>query len=270
VKSNVLIWGGGDLASGVALRLHRVGIYLLVIETHQPLAVRRSVSFAQAVYDGLVEIEGVKGHKIEQFVEIEDIWRQGGIPVLVDPYLEQIKDHKPLVLVDARMRKRFEPLSLDLAELVIGLGPGFTAGENCHAAIETNRGHFLGRVYWTGSPEADTGVPGQVLAYAKERVLHAPKAGIVENRAQIGDCVEKGDMILSVAGENVTAPFDGVVRGLIHEGINVKKGMKVGDVDPRPETFRCWSVSEKSLAIGGGVLEAILTKTSIRNQLWKD
>lgn len=269
MKPYVLIWGGGDLASGVALRLYKVGISLLLIETHQPLAVRRSVSFAQAVYDDFIEIEGVKGQKIEQFTESSDVWKKGAIPVLVDPDLEQIKDKKPLVLIDARMRKRFEPLSLDLAKLVIGLGPGFTAGENCHAAIETNRGHFLGRVYWKGSPEPDTGIPGQVLAFAKERVLHAPQAGMVENYVQIGDLVKQGDPILSVADEYVIAPFDGIVRGLIHEGIIAKQGMKVGDVDPRPEPFRCWNVSEKSLAIGGGVLEAILTKEHIRNKLWK-
>ncbi len=268
MRPYVLIWGGGDLASGVALRLYRVSISLLVIETPQPLAVRLSVSFAQAVYDGLTEIEGIKVQRIEHFAASVGVWEKGAIPVLVDPNLAQSQDQKPLVLVDARMRKRFEPLDLGFADLVIGLGPGFTAGKNCDAAVETNRGHFLGRVYWTGSPEPDTGIPGQVQAYAKERVLHAPQAGVVENHVKIGKLVKKGDVILTVADEEVISPFDGVVRGLIHEGIDVKQGMKVGDVDPRPEPFRCWTASEKSLAIGGGVLEAILAKASIRNNLW--
>lgn len=265
----ILVWGGGDLASGVALRLLRVGLRVLVIETQQPLAVRRSVSFCQAVYDGLVEIEGVKGQRVEQLANCESIWQNGAIPVMVDPDLDLLCDEKPVVLIDARMRKKYEALSLATAELIIGLGPGFVAGENCHAAIETNRGHFLGRVYWTGSPETDTGVPGAVLAYTKERVLHAPQSGLIKTMVDIGDVVAKGDEILSVSGEIVYAPFSGVVRGLIHEGLQVRKGMKVGDIDPRPDTFRCWTVSEKSLAIGGGVLEAILTKEAIRKKIWE-
>jgi len=268
MTSFVLIWGGGDLATGVALRLHRSGIRVLVVETNQPLAVRRSVSFAQAVYDGETQIEGVKGKLIGSPSEMSTYWDEGIIPVIVDPALDLLEEYQPLVIVDARMRKRYLDLPLDMAEMVVGLGPGFVVGENCHAAVETNRGHFLGRVYWEGSPEADTGIPGKVQSYTKERVLHAPGAGEVVANVKIGDAVKQGDIILSVDGVAVPAPFDGVVRGLIHEGIIVRKGMKVGDVDPRPETFRCWTVSEKSLAIGGGVLEAILTKESIRSKIW--
>jgi xanthine dehydrogenase accessory factor len=264
-----LIWGGGDLATGVALRLFRVGIQVLVVETAQPLAVRRSVSFAQAVYDGETRIEEVIGKLIDEPSEMTACWNKGIIPVIVDPELNLLENFRPLVLVDARMRKRYFELPLDMAALVIGLGPGFVVGKNCHAAIETNRGHFLGRVYWKGSPEADTGIPGKVQSYAKERVLHAPAAGEVVTHVKIGDTVKSGDIILSVSGEAVPAPFDGVVRGLIHSGITVRKGMKVGDVDPRPEIFRCWYVSEKSLAIGGGVLEAVLTQKKIRSQLWE-
>jgi len=266
----VLIWGGGDLASGVALRLHRVGLHVLVVEKDQPLAVRRSVAFAQAVFDDKVSIEDVTGRLIESPGEMASCWKKGEVPVIVDPELELLEDYPPLVLVEARMRKKQVDLALDSADLVVGLGPGFTAGENCHAAVETNRGHYLGRVYWEGSPEADTGVPGKVQAYAAERVLHAPIDGIVETLVEIGDTVEEGVPVLAVNGLAVTAPFRGVVRGLIHDGLRVRKGMKVGDVDPRQETFRCWFVSEKSLAIGGGVLEAILTKDSIRRHLWGD
>lgn len=265
----VLIWGGGDLASGVVLRLHRVGIHVLVVEKDQPLAVRRSVSFAEAAYEGEVTIEDVTGRLIGSPAAMNECWEIGEIPVLIDPELSLLMQYRPLVLVDARMRKKQIELDLSIADLVIGLGPGFTVGLNCHAAIETNRGHFLGRVHWEGSPEADTGIPGTVKAYAAERVLHAPADGIVETLLTIGDPVKQGDPVLRVGEQTVTAPFDGIIRGMIHEGIMVREGMKVGDVDPRPQTFRCWYVSEKSLAIGGGVLEAILTKPDIRRQIWE-
>ena len=265
----VLVWGGGDLASGVALRLHRVGIHVLVVERPQPLAVRRSVSFCQAVYDGEIRIEDVTGRLTGDASEMICCWTAGEVPVLVDPELGLLKDYPALALVDARMRKKQDRLDLTLAEMVIGLGPGFTVGENCHAAVETNRGHFLGRVYWEGSPEADTGIPGKVQDYAAERVLHAPAGGVVRTLVQIGDLVEAGQPVLSVQGQVVGSPFAGVVRGLIHDGVTVREGTKVGDVDPRPEPFRCWYVSEKSLAIGGGVLEALLSRKSIRDHLWE-
>jgi xanthine dehydrogenase accessory factor len=265
----VLIWGGGDLASGIALRLHRVGIHVLVVEKERPLAVRRSVSFAEAAYESEISIEDVVGKLIDSPDKLADCWDRGEVPVIIDPELSLLEEYKPTILVDARMRKKSYALDLSIAELVIGLGPGFTVGENCHVAVETNRGHFLGRVYWEGSPEADTGIPGKVQAYTAERVLHAPADGIVETLVSIGDLVKKGDPILLVEGQTCNAPFDGVVRGLIHGGVKVREGMKVGDVDPRPETFRCWFVSEKSLAIGGGVLEAILTKPDMRKRLWE-
>ncbi len=269
MKPFALIWGGGDLASGVAMRLHRTGIRTLVVERPHPLAVRRTVAFAQAVYDGGITIEDITGTLVALPADIEAVWDAGGLPVRVDPDLDLIKDEKPLVLVDARMRKKDVHLTLNLADLVVGLGPGFTVGENCHAAVETNRGHFLGRVYWEGSPEPDTGIPGQVQAYRAERVLHAPCDGMVRTRSAIGDLVEPGTALLSVGDALVTAPFAGILRGLIHEGVTVSKGTKVGDVDPRPDPMRCQFVSEKSLAIGGGVLEAILTVPAIRRRLWE-
>ncbi|MFU8827550.1 MAG: selenium-dependent molybdenum cofactor biosynthesis protein YqeB [Brevefilum sp.] len=268
MKPFVLMWGGGDLASGAAIRLHRVGIRILIVEAAQPLAVRRSVSFAQAVYDGEVAIEGVRGSLITQPEEVQTCWSAGKMPVMVDPDLAMSLSLKPLVMVDARMRKVHQPLSLDIAQLVIGMGPGFVAGENCHAAVETNRGHFLGRVYWAGSTEADTGVPGKVGKYAQERVLHAPVAGVVQTYVEIGTHVKAGDLVLAVGGQGMYAPFEGIVRGLIYPGLLVEVGTKVGDIDPRPDDFRCWTVSEKSLAIGGGVLEAILTRPEVRAKLW--
>jgi xanthine dehydrogenase accessory factor len=266
----VLIWGGGDLASGVALRLHRVGICVLIVETHQPMAVRRSVAFAQAVYDGQMNIEEVQGILIENPPQMDSCWKLKQIPMIVDPDLKILDKFRPLVLVDARMRKKKASSSLSMAYLVVGLGPGFEVGENCHAAIETQRGHFLGRVYWQGSPQADTGIPGKVENYTIERVLHTPVSGLVTAFADIGDWVNAGDVIMKVADQEICAPFPGLVRGLIHPGLYVQKGTKVGDIDPRPEVFRYRFVSEKTLAIGGGVLEAILTRESIRHQLWNE
>ena len=270
MKPFVLIWGGGDLASGVAIRLHRVGILVFVVETAQPTAVRRSVAFAQAVYDGETTIEGTVGRLIAYPEEMISCWKEGAVPVMVDPELELISVFKPLVLVDGRMRKTREVLSLDMAQLVVGLGPGFTAGENCHAAIETNRGHFLGRVYWQGSPQANTGIPGKIEGYTRERVLYAPTDGIVQTLVDFGDHVQPGDPVLMIGDQTIKAPLAGVVRGLIHPGIWVKHGTKVAEIDPRPEDFRCRAVSEKALAIGGGVLEAILTKPEIRAALWNE
>ncbi len=264
----VLIWGGGDLATGVAIRLHRVGIRILVVETHRPLAVRRTVSFAQAVYDGEVEIEDITGCLIDSPDRLDEVWENRKVPVIVDPDLALLEQFPPLALIDARMRKKNVKLSMDLAPLVVGLGPGFTAGENCHAAVETNRGHFLGRVCWECSPEADTGIPGSVQNYASERVLHAPVSGQVTAAVKIGDWVEKDELIMQIDGTEIRASFSGLVRGLIYPGLHVEKGVKVGDIDPRNEPFRCWYVSDKSLAIGGGALEALLTHEMIREQLW--
>jgi xanthine dehydrogenase accessory factor len=264
----VLVWGGGDLASGVAIRLHRAGIRVVIVETPQPLAVRRTVAFAQAVYDGEIKIEDVHGQLIDSPDGMQTCWSVGAMPVLVDPELKLMTGHPPLALVDARMKKVKVDTPVEIAELVVGLGPGFTAGDNCHAAVETNRGHFLGRVYWERSTQNDTGIPGKVGEHAAERVLHAPVEGQVKASVTIGDWVEQGDLIMTVGDHQVKAPFPGMVRGLIHSGLWVSAGTKVGDIDPRPETFRCWTVSEKSLAIGGGVLEAILTRPDIRHKLW--
>lgn len=264
----VLIWGGGDLASGVAIRLHRSGIRLLVIEQQQPLAVRLSVAFARAVFESNIKIEEVQGRLIQIPEQMKNCWQEESVPVLVDPGLNLLPAYRPLVVIDARMRKKTPDLPLETASLVIGLGPGFTASDNCHAAIETNRGHFLGRVCWEGSPQRDTGVPGKVQGYGIERVFFAPLSGEAVTYVSIGDWVNKGDRVVSVGKKTLLAPFDGLIRGLIHPGVSVNEGTKLGDIDPRHGRYRCWTVSEKSLAIGGGVLEALLTRKAIRNQLW--
>ena len=267
----ILILGGGDLASGVALRLKRVGINILVSETAQPLAVRRLVSFAEAVYRGTFSVEGVTAQSVQNPNEIKSVMHQGDIPVIVEPNYDVIRSHpqlSPVAIIDARMTKRTPKIRMDSAPLVIGLGPGFSAGQNCHAAIETNRGHFLGRVIWDGATEADTGIPGTVEKHQSDRVLRAPVDGLFHSKVDIGHLVRKGQLVASVDDELIVAPFDGVVRGLLHDGLRVSRGLKIGDIDPRQEPRYASQVSEKSLAIGGGVLEALLTRSDIRRRLW--
>jgi len=264
----VLIRGGGDLAGGVAVRLHHSGFEVMITELPKPLVVRRTVSFAEAVTDGSKEVEGISAVMIQNPGEVKDLLRVGNIPVLVDPELACLKEVRPDVVVDARMRKKPPAEGKELATLVIGLGPGFIAGENCHAVIETNRGHNLGRVIWAGPPQEDTGVPGMVHGFAAERVLRSPEDGKLVTGATIGDHVKNSAVIALVGSQAVLAPFDGVLRGLIKPGSQVTKGMKIGDVDPRDDPSICSLVSDKSRAIGGGVLEAILACPDLRSGLW--
>jgi len=269
--SFILIRGGGDLASGVALRLQRVGLNILISEHAKPLAVRRLVSFAEAVYRGNFTVEDVTACFVQHVNDIETVMLRREIPVLVDPTCETILSHpllSPLVIIDARMTKRAPDIRIDSAPLVIGLGPGFSAGKNCHAAIETNRGHFLGRVIWDGAPEADTGIPGAVARHRDDRVLRSPGDGLFKSQVEIGNWVRRGQMIAVVEDQMIYAPFDGILRGLLHDGLRVHRGLKVGDIDPRQDLRISTYVSEKSLAIGGGVLEALLTHSEIRRCLW--
>ncbi|MEX1248486.1 MAG: selenium-dependent molybdenum cofactor biosynthesis protein YqeB [Anaerolineales bacterium] len=268
MTSLVIIRGGGDLASGVALRLHRAGIRVLVTELEKPTAVRRTVAFAEAVYSGRIDIEGVVGQRIAKPEEVNPTLDKGEIPVLVDPLLSKLPGLVHEVIVDARMTKRAPDVIANAAGILIGLGPGFVAGENCHAVVETVRGHNLGRVFWQGSAQADTGVPGSIAQYNKDRVLRAPAAGYVETHAEIGQRLRAGELLAIVSGKELRAPFDGVLRGLIHPSIEATPGMKIGDMDPRNDPSFCRRVSDKALAIGGGVLEALLTRSEIRAKLW--
>lgn len=270
----ILIRGGGDLASGVALRLHHCGLQVLIAELPQPLVVRRWVSFAEAVFAGQVTVEDVTARRVDSLTQARSVWEKSGIPVLVDPDVRVLSDLRsstspsPLVLVDGRMTKKPPTLGVEAADLVIGLGPGFSAGENCHAAIETNRGHRLGRVLWQGAPEPDTGMPEEVGGMGSERVLRAPLDGILIAHAEIGDHLEAGQAVAEVSGQMVIAPFRGVLRGLLRAGLPVEQGLKIGDVDPRDDPLYCSLVSDKSLAVGGGVLEAILSFAPLRPFLW--
>ncbi len=257
----ILIRGGGDLASGVALRLYRAGMQVVVSELAQPLAVRRSVSFAEAVYEGAWTVEGVTGRLVKG-EQVPAALEAGEIPVLADPEASILSRFDFYAVIDGRLTKRPPgPLPVPVP-LHIGLGPGFRAGENCQAVIETRRSHTLGRVFWEGSIQPDSGQPEG----DPRRVLRAPIAGVVVGHARIGEHVEEGRLVASVRGDvgmqeaPVASPFAGALRGLIHPGLRVAAGLKIGDVDPRDDPSMCQLVSDKALAIGGGVLEALLAR----------
>lgn len=267
----VLIRGGGDLGSGVALRLFKAGVRVVITELPQPLAVRRLVSFSEAIYSGEWSVEGVIARRVTDptdTLRILQVLSKGHIAVLVDPEGVATQQLHPHVVVDARMTKQRVPLIESPIRLIIGLGPGFIAGENCHAVVETNRGHMLGRVIWKGDPEPDTGEPDSVANRRSERVLRAPADGELLAHAEICDHLEQGQLVAEVAGQPVHAPFTGVLRGLLRPNIQVTRGLKIGDVDPRGDSRFCTLVSDKSLAIAGGVLEAILSRTELRPHLW--
>jgi xanthine dehydrogenase accessory factor len=255
----VLIKGGGDLASGVAHRLHRAGFAVVITELPQPTVIRRTVAFASAVFAGQVTVEGVTARRLDDLAAVPAVLAEGIIPVLVDPPAEAVRRLQPGVVVDAIVAKRNTGARLTDAPLVIGLGPGFTAGLDCHAAIETNRGHWLARILYAGSPQPDTKTPGKVKGYRGGRVIRAPADGYLQPVAQVGDRLRKGELIGYVNGHEVRAMFDGVLRGLIHPCAPVTKGLKIGDLDPRDVNRHCFTISEKSLAVGGAVLEVILT-----------
>lgn len=258
----VVLRGGGDLATGVAYRLHQAGFPVLALELARPLVVRRRVALATAVLEDAVTIETLQARRVADAAEALALAKTGVIPVLVAPKLapiqQQLNGRLPIV-VDARMAKRNIDTSRADAELVIGLGPGFTAGDDCHAVIETMRGHALGRVIWQGRALPNTGTPGIVAGKGAERVIRAPAAGVVQWVCEIGDRVEAGALLGDVDGAPMHAPFAGVVRGLIAPGTAVPAGLKIGDVDARGDRDACFTISDKALAIGGGVLAAILT-----------
>jgi xanthine dehydrogenase accessory factor len=265
--SFVLIRGGGDLASGVALRLHQSGLPVLISELPRPLAVRRHVSFAEAIYDGSIQVEGCKAYRVDDptdTLRIQSIANEGAIPVLVDPCCEAIEIFRPKVMVDGRMLKRSMARPSIPVKLLIGLGPGYIAGESCDAVIETNRGISMGRVIWEGAAEPNTFSPAPIAGHADARVLRAPVDGVIETFADIGDRIITGQTIAQVSGHFVSAPFNGILRGLIHRGLTVKRGMKIGDLDPRDNPQLCFQVSDKSLAVAEGVLEAIRSKFDLQ------
>lgn len=271
-KILIICRGGGDLATGIVHRLFRAGFPVLVLETDSPAAIRRQVSFSEAVYDGTATVEGVTAERIASAnrASVNHVLEEGRVPLLVDPEGSSIPLLKPDIVVDAIIAKKNLGTAKEIAPLVIGVGPGFTAGEDVDLVVESMRGHNLARIFTTGSALPNTGIPGNIGGFTKERVLHAEAAGYMKNIRQIGDIVEKGEEIARIYEKmtedgtfsgsyvSVEASISGMIRGLIREGYHFQKGFKIADIDPREsELANCFTISDKARSIGGSVLEAV-------------
>lgn len=262
-KELIVVRGGGDLATGTIYKLRKCGYRVLVLESEKPSAIRRNVAFSEAVYEGRWTVEDVTAVFANDIEEAEKIMDTGNVAVLVDPRCDCLNILKPVALVDAIIAKKNLGTNRSMATITVGLGPGFTAGEDVDAVIETMRGHKLGRVILEGSAIPNTGIPGGVAGVTKERVIHAPAAGVLKNVCHITDVVEKGQIIAwietSEGNVEVPATISGLLRGLIRDGYQVTKGFKIADIDPRVEEYEnCFTISDKARCIAGGVLEAIL------------
>lgn len=271
-KILIICRGGGDLATGIVHRLFRAGFPVLVLETDSPAAIRRQVSFSEAVYDGTATVEGVTAERIASAnrASVNHVLEEGRVPILVDPEGSSIPLLKPDIVVDAIIAKKNLGTAKEMAPLVIGIGPGFTAGEDVDLVVESMRGHNLARIFTTGAALPNTGIPGNIGGFTKERVLHAEAAGYMKNIRQIGDIVEKGEEIARIYEKmtedgtfsgsyvSVEASISGIIRGLIREGYHFQKGFKIADIDPREsELANCFTISDKARSIGGSVLEAV-------------
>lgn len=270
MKDLIVVRGGGDLATGSVYKLKRCGFSVLILETANPAAIRRTVAFSEAVYQGYQTVEGITCYLAQSLAQAEAFLQEGRLTMLVDPEGESIGKLKPLAVVDAILAKKNLGTSRDMAPVTIGLGPGFTAGCDVDAVIETKRGHRLGMVLRSGSAEANTGVPGIIGGYGRERVIYCPAEGILRNVKKITDIVVKGETIAVVETEHgivpVEATLDGIVRGMIRDGYPVFRGFKIADIDPRiEERENCFTISDKARCIAGGVLEAILQLKGERN-----
>jgi xanthine dehydrogenase accessory factor len=269
----VAVKGAGDLATGVMHRLVRAGFMVMATELPEPTVVRRTVSFAEAIALGEMTVEGVTARLARSIAEIEALLANGRIAVAIDPDGTLLKALQPTVLVEATLSKYNSGITIDDAPVVIALGPGYEAGKDAHAVIETNRGHNLGRVYYQGKAEPNTGVPGAIGGYTLERLLRAPAAGTFQGTRHIGDMVQAGEPVAEIRAEigdslPICAAIPGILRGLLRDGLHVGAGMKVGDIDPRAAREHCFTISDKSRAIGGGVLEAILYCSHRRSLLY--
>ena len=251
----VVIRGGGDLATGVIQKFHRSGFKVVVLEAEKPTAIRRAVSLCEAVYDGHTSVEDVSCVRITSLSDIKNCHEQGTVPLIIDPSGETIPRIKPIALIDAIMAKRNSGTHKDMAPVTIALGPGFCAGDDVHAVIETKRGHDLGRLIVRGRALPDTGIPGTINGKSTERLIRAPAAGEVRHVRKIGDIIEAGQPLCEISGTTAAAPFRGLLRGLIREGLHVPAGMKIADIDPRLDID--WNtISDKARCIGGAALEA--------------
>lgn len=255
----VVVRGAGDIATGTLHCLKSCGFKVVALETTKPTAIRRYVSFGECIYEGEMTIDWLTARCVSSAEELQTCFEKNQIPVLVDPEGTWIERLKPQVVVDAILAKRNLGTTIDMAPLVIGLGPGFMAKKDVDIVIETMRGHRLGSIITEGSAQPNTGVPGVIAGYGKERVIHAPAAGTLHAVSKISDIVTKGQPIAYIDDVEVKATLDGVLRGLIRDGFTVPKGMKIADIDPRiSEQQNCFSISDKARTIAGGVLQAIL------------
>ena len=253
--SRIVVRGGGDLATGVVQKFHRAGFYVVILETPAPTTIRRSVALCEAVYDGTAAVESIVCRRVGNLEELENCGSAGEVPLLIDPLGETIRKIKPSAVIDAILAKRNLGTNKDMADITIALGPGFTAGVDVHAVIETERGHDLGRLIFQGKAKPDTGVPGNIGGKSAERVLRAPTAGIFHGHKLLGDVVNQGEAVFSVNSETVNAPFTGLLRGLLRDGATASKGMKAADIDPRTDVD--WrTISDKARNLGGAALEA--------------
>lgn len=256
----ILIRSGGDIASGIIQRLYNVGFKIIILEIKNPSSIRREVCFGEAVYRGEIEIEGIISKLAKNLEEAYEMLEKGIIPVLIDEKGENIEKVKPFVVIDAILAKKNLGTKIDMAPITIGVGPGFYAGKDVDAVVETKRGHYLGKVIYEGEAIKNTGIPGNIGGFTKERVIHSEFEGHIKNISEIGDSVVKGQLIATVNGEKVLATIDGVLRGLIRDDYYVTKGFKIADIDPRKMEYEhCFTISDKARSIGGGVLEAVLT-----------
>lgn len=259
INDKVIVRGGGDIASGTIQKLYRSGFKVLVLETERPTAIRRNVAFSEAVYEGETVVEDVKAVLVKDMSEIVRAWEDDFIPVAVDMEGKLIDIIKPYVVIDAILAKKNLGTNINMAPITIALGPGFCAGRDVNVVIETMRGHNLGRLIFNGFAMENTGIPGIIAGYAKERVIYSSCDGIIKNIKKIGDIVDKGEVIATVGDEDVKANIPGLLRGIIRDGTSVYKGLKIADVDPRLKEIENYnSISDKARCIGGGVLEAIL------------
>lgn len=253
----IVVRGGGDMATGVVQKLYRAGFAVLILETPTPTAIRRSVALCEAVYDGIAKVEDVTCCRLDNTDQLEDCWKAGNVPLLIDPKSDTISKIKPSAVVDAILAKRNTGTSMEMAEITIALGPGFCAGKDVHVVIETTRGHDLGRLILQGSAKPNTGIPGEICGKSAERVLRAPCSGTIVAKRQIGEVVKQNEVLFTVDAQEVCAPFDGLIRGMIRSDLQVPKNMKISDIDPRTD-IDTNTISDKARCIGGAVLEAYL------------
>ena len=259
----IVVRGGGDIATGTIYKLFKCGFRVLVLETEKPSAIRRNVSLCEAVYNGSQTVEDITCTLAADFAHAEKLLYNEGLAMMVDPQCKAVEYFKPFAVVDAIIAKKNTGMTIDMAPVTVALGPGFEAGKDVHAVVETNRGHNLGRVIYSGPAAANTGVPGIIKGYGRERVMHSPAQGVIKNIRHITDTVKAGEVVAVIENTDgvweVKAGLDGILRGLIRDGYPVTKGFKIADIDPRSEEYEnCFTISDKARCVAGGVLEAVM------------